>query len=111
MPLTEIQMRAAKGISPIHPLLGATDRKRTDVHAVDAKRVGANAGIKQRHGDGIRLFTGRTWQAEDAQRPSPGEFCQALAGKTRQRCERLRIAKEPRLGNDHRFDQRLLLIA
>ncbi|MNF89208.1 hypothetical protein D3C84_717230 [compost metagenome] len=109
MPLAKLKVRAAKGIAPIQPLLGPVDRQGTDVHAIDPERVPGNAGVKQGHGDGVRLFTGGARQAEDTQRPRPGQLGQTFAGKARQRRERFWISKEPGLRNNHRFDKRLLL--
>ncbi|MNC75037.1 hypothetical protein D3C75_1265010 [compost metagenome] len=68
-------------------------------------------GIQQCHGDRIRLFTGGTRQAENPQGAHVVEIGQASARQFRQGGEGFRVTEKPGLGDDHRFDQRLLLVA
>ena len=70
----------------------------------------SKTGIKQRHRNRIRLFTGRARQAEDAQCATAADFCQALPGQAAQRGKGFGVTEKPGLGHDHRFDQRLLFI-
>ncbi|MNI29881.1 hypothetical protein D3C73_837070 [compost metagenome] len=101
----------AKGILAVQRASGLFHRERADVHAFDLELVRLEPGIQQRHGNRVRFFAGGARQAEYPQGAHVVDLGQPLARQFRQGGERFRVAEKPGFGDDHRFDQRLLLEA
>ena len=106
-----VQRVATEGIAPVQAPARELDHALADVQRIDLEARGRHACVQQGHGDGIRLLAARTGQAQHAQHTLVGRAGseQPLAGQLRHRLLRLRIAEEPGLGHDHRFDQQLHL--
>ena len=49
-----------EGIQAVHPPAGFRERPVADVHGVDAELRGSEAGVEERHGDGVGLLPPRT---------------------------------------------------
>ncbi|MNE70550.1 hypothetical protein D3C80_1663470 [compost metagenome] len=109
MPLAKRQLIAPKCIAAIDRMLGLGHRVGADVDAIDAESAGVQPGVEQGHGQRIRLFSGRTRQAEQPQWTRARQLRQALVGKTGQGGEGVGVTEEPGFRNDDRLDQRLLL--
>ena len=62
--LVVLGMGATERVVAVDPLLGDGQRTATDIHCVDGKRVGGDAGFDESDGHGIRLFAGRTGYAQ-----------------------------------------------
>ncbi len=110
MPIPESDLLTAKRIFAVHRALGLVDRPRADIDRIHHKLPCRKAGIEQRHGNRVRFFAGRAWQAEKAQWPRIHQFRQARRRELAQGQKGFGVPKKPGFGNDHRFDQRQLLI-
>ena len=110
MPLAIVQVLAAKRVLAVQRPPRFLHRQRADVHAIDLELMGLEPGIEQSHGNRIRLFAGGARQAEDAQRTHIVQLVQAFTRQFAQRGKGFRVTEKPRLGDDHRFNQRLLFI-
>jgi len=110
MPLAKPKFSAAERVAPVDALYALGHRDRADIDTVDTEIGRAHTRIEQGHGQRIWLLTGGARQAEQAQGPLAGQLGQALLGQPDQRGERVRITEEPGFRDDHRLDQRQLLI-
>ncbi|MNN35710.1 hypothetical protein D3C81_1495690 [compost metagenome] len=108
--LAKTQFAATESVAPVDGLHGLGHRTGADVHAVDQERPWRDAGVEQGHGQRIGFLAGRAWQAEQTQRARPGQFGQAFVRQAGQGGEGFGVTEEPGFRDDHRLDQRLLLI-
>ena len=76
-----------------------------DVHGIDVKSRGGHAGIQQSHGKRVRFFARGTGHAEDAERAFGMTGQPFAGGELGEGVEGFAIAEEPRLGDDHGFDE------
>ncbi|EEF21962.1 conserved hypothetical protein, partial [Ricinus communis] len=106
--IAERQVAAAERVAAIDALGGDLQRARADIDGVDLEHGRRNAGIEQGHRQRIRLFAGRTRQAEDADTPRR-HARQLLARHARHRQHRLAVAEEPGFRHHRQFDQALQL--
>ena len=108
--VAKFKVGAAKRVLAVHTPPRALHRQRADIHALHFELVGRQPRIEQGHGNRIGLFAGRTRQAENTQGAHLVDLGQACLGQASQGCKGFGIAEKPGLGDDHRFDQRLLLV-
>ncbi|MNO95215.1 hypothetical protein D3C76_868510 [compost metagenome] len=108
--LAKAELFAAERVAPVEPGFGALQQRRADVQRVDMEGSGGQAGVEQRHDQGIGFLTAGTGHAEQAQRPRALQLGGAARGMAGEHGEGFRIAEEPGLRHHHRVDQRLLLV-
>ncbi|MNF89735.1 hypothetical protein D3C84_722710 [compost metagenome] len=111
MPVAKGDVLSAKRVLAVQRAPGFLHRQRADIHAFDLELVRLEPGIQQCHGNRVRLLARGARQAENPQGAHVVDLGQASARQFRQGGEGFRVTEKPGLGDDHRFDQRLLLVA